>query len=354
VNKILRKGAVFGWLGVSLAMVFTAAGHAASNRSLQSSPAPSGSRPAQTMLLLHNGDRLTGTLLQQDEQQFVLQLPYAGAVSIQRQAVQRVSTVAAPLPAKTIAADTAPIAAELASLSSHYDLDLSASNRHGKQQAESYSVQSSNEWRLAPWRWSVDGKFDYEIKETARKTHQYQLNPGLDYFYNDSLFGRLKLDYSYNYLASDYKNRDWAAGPGLSFFRDNEDIRLELMLLLGLKQAYFRGDLFLQGLLNGQDKVDFRFASVEWDHYYRFSQPKFEVYSTGTLLKMLNQPLALLDFRYELNATVGVRYWLNQQIRLSWSLEYDRTALDLILTGLPEIPLDVQDVRQKLSIGARF
>jgi hypothetical protein len=346
VNRTLTQGVLVLWLTGYMALAVAAPAGTALPQSAQSA--------AQTVLLLHNGDRLTGTLLQQDEQQFVLQLPYAGAVSIQRQAVQRVSTVAAPLPAKTIAADTAPIAAELASLSSHYDLDLSASNRHGKQQAESYSVQSSNEWRLAPWRWSVDGKFDYEIKETARKTHQYQLNPGLDYFYNDSLFGRLKLDYSYNYLASDYKNRDWAAGPGLSFFRDNEDIRLELMLLLGLKQAYFRGDLFLQGLLNGQDKVDFRFASVEWDHYYRFSQPKFEVYSTGTLLKMLNQPLALLDFRYELNATVGVRYWLNQQIRLSWSLEYDRTALDLILTGLPEIPLDVQDVRQKLSIGARF
>lgn len=349
MNRTLTQGALVLWLAGYTTLAVAAPAGIAQPQSAQTA--------VQTVLLLHNGDRLSGILLQQDEQQFVLQLAYAGTVSIQRQAVQRVSTVTASLPAKTIAANTAPapsVSSEPASLSSHYDLDLSASNRHGKQQAESYSVQSSNEWRLAPWRWSVDGKFDYEIKETARKTHQYQLNPGLDYFYNDSLFGRLKLDYSYNYLASDYKNRDWAAGPGLSFFRDNDAIRLELMLLLGLKQAYFRGDLFLQGLLSGQDQVDFRFASLEWDHYYRFSQPKFEVYSTGTLLKMLNQPLALLDFRYELNATVGVRYWLNQQIRLSWSLEYDRTALDLILTGLPEMPLDVQDVRQKLSIGARF
>ncbi len=47
---------------------------------------------AQTVLLLHNGDRLSGILLQQDEQQFVLQLAYAGTVRIQRQAVQSVST----------------------------------------------------------------------------------------------------------------------------------------------------------------------------------------------------------------------------------------------------------------------
>lgn len=349
MDRTLTQAAFVLWLTGYMALAVAAPTGTTQPQSAQTT--------GQTVLLLHNGDRLTGILLQQDEQQFVLQLPYAGTVRIQRQAVQSVLVMAASATAKTTTANTAPalsVAAEPASVHSHYDLDLSASNRHGKQQAESYSVQSSNEWRLAPWRWSVDGKFDYEIKETARKTHQYQLNPGLDYFYNDSLFGRLKLDYSYNYLASDYKNRDWAVGPGLSFFRDNEAIRLELMLLLGLKQAYFRGDLFLQGLLSGQDQVDFRFASLEWDHYYRFSQPKFEIYSTGTLLKMLNQPLALLDFQYELNATVGVRYWLNQQIRLSWSLEYDRTDLDLILTGLPEMPLDVQDVRQKLSIGARF
>ncbi len=314
----------------------------------QAEPATQVQQANLTVVLLHNGDRLSGTLLQQDPEHLVLQLPYAGIVSIQRQSVQSVQM---PQPVPTAHAKSDPAQHVF---SRHYDLDISASNRHGKQQAESYSVQSSNEWRQAAWRWSIDGKFDYEVKETARKTHQYELNPGLDYFYHESLFARLKLDYSYNYLASDYKNRDWALGPGFSFFRDNDDIRLELMLLLGLKQAYFRGDLFLQGLLSGQDQIDFRFASLEWDHYYRFSQPKFEFYTTGTVLKMLDQPLPLLNFRYELNSTLGLRYWLNQQIRVSWSLEYDRTALDLILPGIPDTPLDVQDVRQKLSVGARF
>lgn len=321
----------------------------------QAQPATEVKQANLTVVLLHNGDRLSGTLLQQDPQQLVLQLPYAGIVSIQRQAIQSVQMPQPkPLPVviSTVHADDPN--PEQHVFSRHFDLDVSASNRHGKQEAQSYSVQSSNEWRQAAWRWSIDGKFDYEVKETARKTHQYELNPGLDYFYHESLFARLKLDYSYNYLASDYKNRDLALGPGFSFFRDNDDIRLELMLLLGLKQAYFRGDLFLQGLLSGRDQVDFRFASLEWDHYYRFSQPKFEIYTTGTALQMLNQPLPLLDFRYELNTTIGLRYWLNEQIRFSWSLEYDKTALDLILTGLPDMPLDVQDVRQKLSIGARF
>ena len=182
------------------------------------------------------------------------------------------------------------------------------------------------------WRYSIGAEFDYEIKQNVRKAHKYSINPGLDYFYSEQVFGRAKLDYSYNFLAADYKNIDVSMGPGFSFFKDRDELRLELMALVGVKKAYFRGDEFLLALLGQGESIRFRFASLDYDYQYQLPATALEWYAKGSILKMLDQPIELLDFKYEVHNEMGVRYWLTDKIRLSWSVQHDWTGIDLVLS----------------------
>ncbi len=71
-------------------------------------------------------------------------------------------------------------------------------------------------------------------------------------------------------------------------------------------------------------------------------------------MKLLNQPLPYLDFNYELVSATGLRYRLSDQIRLSWSYDYNLTDLEAYLPRQNKVSFDIKDLRQKLSIGASF
>ena len=331
-------------------------------------------------IYLRNGDRLSGELIAEDDQQLVLKTPYHAKLTIAKaQIVRRVDSLPEKTSPELITAaagadSVAPIASATAETNAEnstattaensaktavkqpwqLDIDVSAAKRSGKETSESITTSIAWEWRDHDWRYSSDASFDYEIKQEIRKTHKYAINPVLDYFYSEQIFGRAKLDFSYNYLASDYKNIDVSIGPGFSFFRDQQELRLELMALVGVKNAYFRGDQFLQALLGYQDSVSFRFASLDYDYQYEWPNTGWEWYAKGSYLTMLDQPIALLDFAYEWRNDLGVRYWLTDKIRLSWSVLHEKTAIDLVLSDGSVYPLDVRDIRQKLSIGASF
>lgn len=327
--------------------------------------------PSVWFVYLTNGDRLSGELIAEDAQHLVLKTAYHPSLSLAKSQIQRVVDPTQdrqePTPATTQAdtqilaqspaavAETPPKDAKPAAKQSwQLEVDVSAAKRRGKESSESISTAVNWEFRLDKWRYSSDASFDYEIKQEVRKTHKYAINPGLDYFYNEQIFGRVQLDFSYDYLAADYKNIDFSLGPGFSFFRDQQELRLELMALVGVKNAYFRGDQFLQAFLGYQDSVSFRFASLDYDYQYEWPNTGWEWYAKGSYLTMLDQPIAFLDFAYEWRNEFGIRYWLTDKIRLSWSMVHDKTAIDLDLGDGMVLPLDVKDIRQKLSIGASF
>lgn len=312
---------------------------------------------AQTLvILLTNGDRISGELLSETASDLQLKTEYSAVISIRKQLISSTQTVTGDSQAagQSSSGSTAAHAVPEIEQPWQLEVDVSASTRRGKEQADSVSASTHWEWRDLAWRYSTSAEFDYEIKQNVRKAHKYSVNPGVDYFHSEQIFTRIKLDYSYDYLALDYKNVDTSIGPGFSFFKDRDELRLELMALVGVKKAYFRGDQFLMALLGNREAISFRFSSLDYDYQYQLPATALEWYAKGSILKMLNQPIALLDFNYEWHNELGARYWLTDKIRISWSIQHDWTGIDLQLNDGSFHPLDIKDIRQKLSVGASF
>lgn len=319
-------------------------------------------------LQLHNGDILTGTLQSQTAEEVSLVLPYAGLIRIQRNDISQLTVIDI---ASTKAAEQAPdpkIANEASSAKTaiatiattdtlekpwSIELDVSASNRHGKKDSSLFNLTLAAEYIHQDWRTSFDSHFDYELKDQARKTHQYDVSPSLDYFISPRLFWRGSIDYRYNFLASDYRNLDFSTGPGYAVIQQPH-MTLDLIAATGIKKAYFREEGEVSRFLIFGNQLDYKFSSLEWDFKYHFKTLPLEIYSDGAWLHLLNQPIDFLYFDREMTANLGLRYKLTDKIRLTWSYQYERTDIELRLSGLPAIDLDLQDFRQKLSIGASF
>jgi hypothetical protein len=301
---------------------------------------------------LKNGDLLSGELKSSSAKELVIHTAYAGDVTIKRSEVQAFS----PLRQRNEQSSSAPrVAATTTAPAKPWSLqlDLSAATRAGKEQAQNYSLTERFEYRHGDWRSKFDANYDYETKEAARKTHKYQLNPGLDYFYSPQLFWRVNADYSYNYLASDYKNIDASTGPGYAVWQQGPT-RLDLIVLVGHKLAYFREDETFRLLPDFHSPLGYNTASLAWDFSHKWPGTLLEVYSEGNLLELLSQPFSVFDFERELNIETGLRYALTDKIRISWSWHYDRTELTLLLPKMPRTSLDLFDSKQKISIGAAF
>lgn len=303
-------------------------------------------------LQLHNGDQLTGQILTQTADVVTLQPSYSTAIVIQRADIKQIQQLNAgsvkQLDHNKVMTSTPAKKASDWSL----EIDVSASSRHGKQNASLLNLTGSAEYQKTAWRGVFDLLYDYEMKEQAPKTHQYKLSPGIDYYLEQRLFWRLTSDYQYNYLAADYKNIDISTGPGYAVFQDKQ-LQLDLSLMAGLKRASFRDTEPLRNLL-ASTSLSYHFAALEWDLQYQFERWPLEFYSEGNLMKLLNQPLSYLSFNYELVSNTGLRYRLSDQIRLSWSYDYNLTDMEAYLPRQPRVSFDIKDLRQKLSIGASF
>ncbi|WP_164852444.1 DUF481 domain-containing protein [Rheinheimera riviphila] len=308
-------------------------------------------------LHLKNGDVLTGTVQSQSADTVSLLLPYAGLVSIKRDEILQINELAAAEllaePATASALDVAVIANGSNNKPWSVELDLSASNRHGQQDSSVLNLVVALDYKHQHWRTSLDSHFDYELKDQARKTHQYDVSPGLDYFINPRLFWRGSIDYHYNYLASDYRNLDFSTGPGYAVIQQPK-LTLDLVAAVGIKKAYFREDGEVTRFLLFGDQLNYKFSSLEWDLKYQLQHWPIEFYSDGNWMHLLNQPIDFLYFDREVTANLGLRYKLSDKIRLSWSYQYTQTDIELRLPGLENNSLDLKDFRQKLSIGASF
>lgn len=307
-------------------------------------------------LHLKNGDMLTGTVQSQSADTVRLLLPYAGLVSIARSEILQIITVAEAELFIVPATASPPKVAVVANNSNKLwsvELDVSASNRHGQQDSSLLNLVLAGEYKHQHWRTSLDGRFDYELKDQARKTHQYDVSPGLDYFISPRLFWRGSIDYHYNYLASDYRNLDFSTGPGYAVIQQPK-LTLDLVAAIGIKKAYFREDGEVARFLLFGDQLNYKFSSLEWDLKYQFQHWPIEFYSDGNWLHLLNQPIDFLYFDREVSANLGLRYKLSDKIRLSWSFQYTQTDIELRLPGISSSDLNLQDFRQKLSIGASF
>lgn len=305
---------------------------------------------ALSQVILHNGDQLTGEILSQSSSSVTIKPTYSNAVTINSADIKQIQAVTALPVAQSSPSSTKQLPAVKPDWS--VDVDVSASNRHGKQNASLLNLVTSAEYKQPDWRASFDLLYDYEVKEQAPKTHQYKISPGVDYYLQKRLFWRFITDYHYNYLAVDYKNIDISTGPGYAVIQDKQ-LQLDFTLMAGVKRASFRDTDELRNVLATRS-LSYHFSALEWDFKYKFAEWPLELYSEGNLMKLLDQPLQYLSFNYELVSNTGLRYRLSDQIRLSWSYDYNMTDIEVYLPRQQSISFDIKDLRQKLSIGASF
>lgn len=300
---------------------------------------------------MKNGDRLTGVITQQDKDIVFLNLPYSGQVQLPRAQIDRIEQqklLAAPI----VVAETHAVVIKNQAVR-HSSVDLTAGKKRSSSSTDNLGFKTAFEQRDTNVRLTFDGKYDYETSNSLKKTHKYLLNPGADYFFQPQLFWRNKVDYSQDFIASDYKNTDLSSGVGYSFY-DTAELRVEFIALAGLKRTHFKETSGLELFFGDRQKLDFRHIQLEWDLRYLWPGSSFEVFSEGSYLKPVNQPVQYIEFRQDINISSGLHYYLTERIRLSFSVDLDWSKIDVVLPQYEGLSADSRDLHQKLSIGAKF
>lgn len=300
---------------------------------------------------MKNGDRLTGVITQQDKDIVFLNLPYSGQVQLPRAQIDRIEQqklLATPI----VVAETHAVVIKNQAVR-HSSVDLTAGKKRSSSSTDNLGFKTAFEQRDTNIRLTFDGKYDYETSNSLKKTHKYLLNPGADYFFQPQLFWRNKVDYSQDFIAADYKNIDLSSGLGYSFY-DTAELRIEFIALAGLKRTHFKETAGLELFLGDRQQLDFRHIQLEWDLRYLWPGSSFEVFSEGSYLKPVNQPVQYIEFRQDINISSGLHYYLTERIRLSFSVDLDWSKIDVVLPRYEGLSADSRDLHQKLSIGAKF
>ncbi len=300
---------------------------------------------------MKNGDRLTGTITQQDKDIVFLNLAYSGQVQLPRIQIEHIEQHQIPAADPVVASSEAQVIKNQPIR--HSSVDLTAGKKRSSSSTDNLGFKTAFEQRDDAMRLTFDGRYDYETSNSQKKTHKYLLNPGADYFFQPQLFWRNKVDYSHDFMASDYKNIDLSSGLGYSFF-DTAELRVEFIALAGLKRTHFKETLGLELFIGDRQSLDFRHLQLEWDLRYLWPGSSFEVFSEGSYLKPVNQPVRYIEFNQEINLSSGVHYYLTERVRLSFSVDLDWSKIDVILPEYAGLSVDSRDLHQKLSIGAKF
>ncbi|MDR7122556.1 DUF481 domain-containing protein [Rheinheimera soli] len=305
------------------------------------------------VIWMKNGDRLTGTITQQDKKIVFLNLPYSGQVQLLTTQIDRIeqpTLTAVDVKPVAVPSETPVVKNQPVRQSS---VDLTAGKKRSSNSTDNLGFKTAFEQRDDNLRLTFDGKYDYETSNSLKKTHKYLLNPGADYFFQPQLFWRNKLDYAQNFITSEYKNIDLSSGLGYSFY-DTAELRVELIALAGVKRTYFKETAGLELFIGDRQSLDFRHIQLEWDLRYLWPGSSFELFNEGSYLKPVNQPVSFIQFKQDVNLSAGLSYYLTERIRLSFSVDFDWSKIDVVLLQDLVISADSRDLHQKLSIGAKF
>lgn len=306
---------------------------------------------AADTIWLKNGDRLTGEVTP-GEESLTLTFPFGGEVEIPRTAVKRwrAKQEAAPaLSKKGIDLTLLRPDEEKWHLSGSSDVSLKI--KQNTSRTNNLSIKGKLEMENPGWRNGLEGEYDYDTSNGATTDHSYRLQPRVDYFLADRWYWRTTVDYQYDMLENNYLRVDYNSGAGYRAWKEKRK-RLEFLLLGGLREAYWDSDPDAE-LLFGSQHAAYPTLTLGWDYQQRLEASKVELFSEGRYIHYLSQPSAFLIYRRTIDGSVGMRYYLNDNLRLSWSSEltWDDGYLEFegIRSAIPD-----KEWRQTLSLGASF
>lgn len=309
-------------------------------------------------LWMQNGDRLSGHIEAIEEQQIRIALPYGAPLTVRRDAVKRwrlSKPAAAPRPQPVqpgaLSVTSAP------SVEPHWfwagQGDLSVKLKRNDKRTDNIDFTGQVELADLDWRYTLEGKYLYETVDGITKTHKYRLKPMADYFQDQQWFWRSSIYYQYDLLAISYLSVDYGTGPGYRFWNDKRR-RLEAVLQGGLSQSYWQeGNSGLNVIFNAHH-ASYPFASMGWEYRQPFWDGSTELFSDGSYTRYLDQVSPYVTLNQSLEASLGLRYYLNDFLSLSWRSEIEWDDVWLQWAGQKLVPDDNKEWRHLLSLGARF
>jgi hypothetical protein len=312
------------------------------------------------ILWMDNGDRLTGTIEEITNEQVRIALPYSSPVTVKREAVKRWRIEKQDKPRPTVKGGITLLAltpddkrAWLWTGSS----DLNVKLKHNDKQTNNVNLKAETEVANLDWRYSLGGEYIYETANNVTNSHEYRLKPMLDFFFDQNWFVRSSIDYQYRMLDEEYLDLGYTSGPGYRFWNDKKR-RLELITQAGLERSYFRpgylDNFVIAGIFN-ERIINYPLLSLGWDYRQPVSlwSENIELFSKGNYKRYLAQPSPYVTQEQSIQGSIGLRYYFNDHLRLSWSseLDWDDTWLDY--QGSHQ-QLAGKEWRHLISLGASF
>lgn len=312
------------------------------------------------ILWMQNGDRLTGTIEEITDEQVRIALPYSPPMMIKREAVKRWHLEKQNKPRSMLKAGITLLA-----LTPEDDRvwfwtgssDLNVKLKQNDKQTNNVNLKAATELANLDWRYSLDGEYIYETANNITNSHQYRLKPMLDFFFDEHWFVRSSIDYEFHMLDPDYLHLGYASGPAYRFWNDKIR-RLELISQVGLERSFLRpgflDELSIAGIFDDRI-INYPFFNLGWDYRQPISlwSESLELFSKGGYKRYLAQPSPYLTQKQSVQGSMGIRYYFNEHLRLSWSSELDWNDTWLDYQGT-HLQLAGKEWRHLISLGASF
>ncbi|MCS3454551.1 hypothetical protein M2366_000590 [Aeromonas sp. BIGb0405] len=309
---------------------------------------------AADILWMHNGDRLSGKIEEMTDKMVRIKLPYGEPLTIARSAIMRwrLDKPYKPKPTAKGGIDFNPLGIAENAWHMTGNGDVNIKLKSNTSQSNDVNLKGAFELANMDWRYTLEGEYNYETTDGKTDSHDYQLKPIVDIFFDQSWFWRSSVDYEYDMIETDYLSLDLGSGPGYRFWNDKKR-RLELITQGGVRYAYWRDGNEVVEELFGSPHASYPFASLGWDYRQPVWEERIELFSKGTYIKYLDQDSPLFTLNQSVNGSIGMRYYFNDNVRLSWSSELD---WDDAWFNTPDgrITIDGKEWRQYISLGASF
>lgn len=307
------------------------------------------------ILWMHNGDRLTGTIEEITEDEVSIKPPYSQTLTIGRSAIKRwrIDKQEQPKPLTKTGIPLLDGEEHNAWLWTGTG-DMNIKLKESDKKTNNVNLKASTEVANLDWRYTLDGEYIYETSNSVTDSHEYKLSPKLDFFFDANWFLRSSIEADYYMLDTNYLNMSYASGPGYRFWNDKRR-RLELIAQLGLQRSYFTPEEWIYSDLFDERIINYPVAILGWDYRQPLSlwQQRLELFSKGNYEKFIDQPSPYLTRHQTINGNLGLRYYFNDHLRLSWSseLSWDDSWLD---DGWGRENLGEKEWRHTITLGASF
>lgn len=314
---------------------------------------------AKDILWMNNGDRLTGTIEEISDESVHIVLPYTGAVIVKRDAIKRWRLDNQDKPAATAKGGIMLFKDEQHESnawlwSGSGDLNIKIKNNDNDKKTNNVIVKGTTELANLDWRYSLSGEYSYETTNSVTDSHDYKLNPTIDYFFDPHWFIRSSINAEYDMLDDNYLKLDFGSGPGYRFWNDKKR-RLELIAQGGMQRAYYRNSEWVGLLYSSSHIISYPIGELSWDYRQPLSfwQKTFELFSKGSYTKYLAQSSPYFTLNQDIAGSIGMRYYFNDHLRLSWSTEVEREEGELNVGSFSQT-LNKTNYKHLLSLGASF